>query len=157
MSFRPIDGQRKTSAFHRHLSFSLSLSLSLISLSLSLPTHHSVVNDNEGADPAQHQVLQRLGRGGAGPQHGDGRLAERLLAVRAPDAELAVVALGGGRTRGGLRLRRCCCGHGEEAERKEKRVRERVSLDALLLDLQRKKVKETRSATAEREKKHKKL
>ena len=54
------------------------------------------VDDGEGVDAAQHQVLERLGAGGARAQQAHPRRLQRLLPVRAPHADAAVVALGCG-------------------------------------------------------------
>ena len=52
------------------------------------------VDDGEGVDAAQHQVLERLGAGGARAQQAHPRRLQRLLPVRAPHSDAAVVALG---------------------------------------------------------------
>lgn len=51
------------------------------------------VDRRERRDAAEHERLQRLGAGRAAVEERDARGLEALLAVGAPDADLAVVAL----------------------------------------------------------------
>jgi hypothetical protein len=54
--------------------------------------HFAAVHQREGRDAAQHQVLERLGAGGAAVQQAHARRLEPRLPLLAPDAQLPVVA-----------------------------------------------------------------